>query len=52
MKEMDEVARRHYEKMRRWRNNDPLGDFMAMFPFILVFIGVPIWIGWMIVQCL
>lgn len=32
--------------MRRYppSRNDPLGDFMAMFPFILVFIGVPVWI--------
>jgi hypothetical protein len=32
--------------------NDPLGDFMAMFPFILTIIGVPIWIVYMIVESL
>jgi hypothetical protein len=32
--------------------NDPLGDFMALFPFILAIIGVPFWILYMIVESL
>lgn len=32
--------------------NDPLGDFIAMSPFMLVFIGVPIWVAYMIVEAL
>lgn len=32
--------------------NDPLGDFMAMFPVILVIIGVPVWIAYMLVKAL
>lgn len=47
-----DVAVKHYEKINRNKRNDPLGDFMAIFPFILVFVGIPIWIAYMFVMSL
>ena len=47
-----DISMKHHEEINKNNRNDPLGDFIALFPFILVFIGVPIWISYMFVMSL